>query len=82
MDLELRLEHPVMLLNREGFSFASYSAVKLKKPMFLNDLLFIDKSSDVLQDMRVNVLEEGSDKVTWYKVINPRLIIPSYHHLN
>jgi hypothetical protein len=25
-------------------------------------------SSDVISDMRINVLEEGSDKVLWYKV--------------
>ena len=30
---------------------------------------FFSKSSDVLQDMRVNVYEEGSENVIWYKVI-------------
>ena len=24
-------------------------------------------SSDVLEDMRINVFEEGSDRVVWYK---------------
>ena len=26
-------------------------------------------STDVLSDMRVNVLQEGSEKILWYKVV-------------
>lgn len=42
---------------------------------------FSFRSSDVLSDMRVNVSDEGSDKVKWYKA---SLIIPSsrYGRLN
>ncbi|KDR78177.1 hypothetical protein GALMADRAFT_245210 [Galerina marginata CBS 339.88] len=29
---------------------------------------YLVQTSDVIQDMRVNVSEEGSDQVIWYKV--------------
>jgi len=37
-------------------------------------MTLIVNSSDVLQDMRVNVSEEGSEKVIWYKVNKQPLI--------
>jgi len=33
-------------------------------------------SSDVISDMRINIREEGSDKVLWYKVITCRIQAP------
>jgi len=33
-------------------------------------------SSDVISDMRINIREEGSDKVLWYKVITCRIQTP------
>jgi len=35
---------------------------------FIHELIKSFASSDVLQDMRVNVSEEGTEKVIWYKV--------------
>lgn len=48
--------------------------VKLHLTLLTSTYLFINLihftiSSDVLQDMRVNVFEEGSESVIWYKVI-------------
>ena len=38
-------------------------------------------SSDVISDMRVNVLEENSEKVLWYKVRDASACFVSVKHL-
>jgi len=37
-------------------------------------------SSDVISDMRVNVREEGDDKVVWYKVVEGAKALASDSH--
>jgi len=38
-------------------------------------------SSDVISDMRVNVLEENSEKVVWYKVRDTSAYFVTVKHL-
>lgn len=65
LELELRLDlriqkHPVILLKRERQHLTLLKSIHVQ----ISTLT----SSDVLQDMRVNVSEEGSENVIWYKV--------------
>ena len=67
LQIELRLdlriqEHSVILLNREVACHLTFLGLN-------PDVYFSLTSSDVIQDMRVNVSEEeGSEEVIWYKV--------------
>ena len=74
MDLRVRLkdliqiqEQPAILLNRE---VAFLTLLKWTISFKFHFIFFTKNSSDVLQDMRVNVFEEGSENVIWYKVRN------------
>jgi hypothetical protein len=53
-----------------GFHFLTFQRAKVStgKSWLSANLIIYINSSDVIQDMRINVSEEHSDAVIWYKV--------------